>query len=473
MERVLNLINPENPLRVAIIGAGPAAFYAAEALFKQQAVVCQVDMFNRFPTPFGLVREGVAPDHESIKTVTRVYDKTAQHPAFRYFGNVTFGQDIFLEDLKTLYDAVIVAVGAQSDRRMHIMGEDLRGSFPATVFVGWYNGHPDYADLEFDLSQERVVVVGNGNVAMDVARILVTSPEELAKTDIADYALQALRRSKVREVVLLGRRGPVQAAFTNPELKEFGELAGVDVIVDPAELVLDEASEASLMHDKTAAKNLATLRTYAQPTKHQQPRRIVMRFLVSPVEILGEQGQVRAVKLEKNRLEVGEDGNMRACSTGQSEVLPTGLIFRSVGYRGVPLPGLPFNEGRGIIPNKSGRIFDPASGEILPGLYVVGWAKRGPSGIIGTNKPDSAATVECLIEDFMSGAMLAHSKSRDSQTIEKLLESRGIRWITYEDWQQLNNHEIEQGRLQGRPRVKVYQVNQMLEIIEASKLTSY
>ena len=453
----------ERPLRVAVIGAGPAAFYAVDSLFKQPNLVCKVDMFNRFPTPFGLVREGVAPDHESIKTVTRIYDKIAANPNFRYFGNVTFGLDITHPQLRPLYDQIIYAVGAQSDRRMGVPGEDLAGSFPATVFVGWYNGHPDYCDLQFDLSQERVIVVGNGNVAMDVARILVTSSEELAKTDIADYALDALRQSKVREVVLLGRRGPVQASFTNPELKEFGELADVDVMVDPADLVLDDSSQAALEGDKNATRNLDTLRRYAGQTEHTRPRRIVMRFMVSPVEIVGTE-RVEAIRVQKNRLSVQHDGTVRAEGTGQFETLPTHLIFRSVGYRGVALNGVPFDDKTGTIANVAGRVTHVSTSETVPGEYVVGWAKRGPSGIIGTNKPDSAATVISMMQDLPDLKPIPDDQ-RDPALIEQFLQSHGIDYITYADWSILNQAEVSQGAVQGRPRVKFTRVPQMLETI--------
>lgn len=452
----------ERPLRVAIVGAGPAGFYAAEALLKQKGLVCQIDFFNRLPTPYGLVREGVAPDHQSIKAVTRVYDKLAAAPNVGYFGNVTFGSDLRHDDLKRHYDQIVYAVGAQSDRRMGIPGEDLEGSLPATVFVGWYNGHPDYRDLAFDLSHERVIVVGNGNVAMDVTRILVTDPDELAKTDIADHALEALRTSKVREVVMLGRRGPAQAAFTNPELKEFGELAGVDVIVDPADVELDELSQAGLADDKVATKNVDLLRVYAARQPSGAARRIVMRFLVSPVEVIGTDGRVMAVKIERNQLVQSSDGSLRPKGTGEFETLECGMILRSVGYRGVPLPGVPFNNAGGTIPNVGGRVYEHGSGEIVPGEYVVGWAKRGPSGVIGTNKPDAVATVQAMLEDLET---LPGAEQRDPDAIPALLRERGVEFVTYEDWKRLDAHETAAGAAQGRPRVKVTRVPEMLEII--------
>lgn len=452
------------PLRVAVVGAGPAGFYATEALIKQKDLVCLVDIFNRFPTPFGLVRDGVAPDHQSIKAVTRIYDRIASDPRVRYFGNVTFGTDLRHEDLKKYYDQIIYAVGAQSDRRMGIPGEDLEGSYPATAFVGWYNGHPDYCDLQFDLSHERAVVVGNGNVAMDVARILSISPDELAKTDIADYALAKLRESKVREVVVLGRRGPAQAAFTNAEIKEFGELEGVDVIVDPADLELDEHSAASLADNKIAAKNMEILRSYAARTSHNAKRRIIMRFLTSPVEIIGEHGKMKAVRVERNRLVLQENGTLRAKGTGQYDIIEAGLILRSVGYRSVPLKDVPFDEYTSTIMNVAGRVVNAVDGEPVGGEYVVGWAKRGPSGVIGTNKPDAVATVKAMVEDIPTLPGIT-DEDRDPARIEQLLQARNIQYVTYEDWKVLDQHELEHGTAQGRPRVKVTNVPEMLQVI--------
>jgi ferredoxin/flavodoxin---NADP+ reductase len=452
------------PLRVAIVGAGPAGFYAAEALLKQKELVCRIDFINRLPTPYGLVREGVAPDHQSIKAVTRVYEKLAAGEQVRYFGNVTFGKDLGHEELRRHYDQVVYAVGAQSDRRMGIPGEDLAGSLPATIFVGWYNGHPDYSDLQPDLSAERVLVVGNGNVAMDVTRILATAPDELATTDIADHALAALRESRVREVVMLGRRGPVQAAFTTPELKEFGELAGVDVIVDPADLELDERSQAALADDKVATKNLELLRAYAARGATGAERRIVMRFLVSPVELIGAEGRVAAVKIERNRLVQSDDGSLRPRGTGEYETIPCGMVLRSVGYKGVALPGVPFNEASGTIPNVAGRVSSQRDGTIVPGEYVVGWAKRGPSGVIGTNKPDAVATVQAMIEDLAE-----LQPAPEDGDIAELLRARGVEYVSYADWKLLDGHETQAGAAQGRPRVKVTAVDAMLDVIRQGR----
>ncbi len=452
------------PARIAIIGAGPAAFYAAEALLKQRDLVAAIDIFNRFPTPFGLVREGVAPDHQSIKAVTRVYDKILDHPRVRYFGNVTFGKDLQRDDLKRFYDQIIYAVGAQADRRMGIPGEDLSGSEPATAFVGWYNGHPDYCSRVFDLSHERAVVVGNGNVAMDVARILLTDPDELAKTDIADYALDALRKSQVREVVMLGRRGPAQAAFTNAELKEFGELAGVDVFVDPADLELDEASAASLESNRIAKKNLEILREFSQHAPTGAPRRFVMRFLVSPVELVGRDGRVVAVRIERNRLVPDGRGGLKAEGTGVFEMLDAGLVLRSVGYRGVGLPGVPFDERAHVIPNAAGRVLDAPGGAPLPGEYVVGWIKRGPTGVIGTNKPDAVETVAAMVADLAALPGIPDD-DRDPEKIVAVLRTRVPDLVELGGWKRLDAYEVKRGAAQGRPRVKVTTVAEMLDVI--------
>ncbi|MFN8471565.1 MAG: FAD-dependent oxidoreductase [Anaerolineae bacterium] len=458
----------ERPLRVAIIGAGPAGFYAAEALLKKNDITATIDFFNHFPTPYGLVRDGVAPDHQSIKTVTRVYDRILENPNVRYFGNVTLGEDVHLADIKPFYDMILYAVGSPSDRRMGIPGEDLAGSLPATAFVGWYNGHPEHADLAPDLSHERAVVVGIGNVAIDVARILLRSTDELAQTDIADYALAALRASKVREVVMLGRRGPVQAAFTNAELKELGELEGVDVIVDPADLVLDPDSEAEMAKDRVATRNVEILRAMAARTEHTRPRRLCLRFLVSPVELFGENGHVCAVKIEKNELYLDDWGTLRPRGTGQFETLDAGLVLRSVGYKGTPLKDVPFNPKTSTVSNVSGRVVDPATGVPVPGEYVTGWAKRGPTGIIGTNKPDSVETVNKMIEDLEILAGIP-DENRDRANVDAVLQSRNIDYVSYEDWKVLDQHEQAAGTAQGRPRVKVTSVPGMLAVIRQKK----
>ncbi|PJF25471.1 MAG: NADP oxidoreductase, partial [Phototrophicales bacterium] len=353
----------QNPLRVAVIGSGPSAFYAAEAYLKQTALVVEVDMFERLPTPHGLVRGGVAPDHQKIKSVTKVYDKIASDPRFRFYGNVEFGRDIQHTDLVAHYHQIVYATGAQTDRRMGIPGEDLSGSHAATEFVAWYNAHPDYRDLHFDLTQTHVAVIGNGNVAMDVARILASSEAELAVTDIADYALDALRKSRVTDIYVIGRRGPAQAAFTNPEIKELGELADAEVIVLPKEAALDPLSQEMLTRepDRTVMNNVQTLQAYAQKPPTGKRRRIHMRFLWSPVELIGTE-RVEAIKIVKNELQLADDGSLRPRATDQTEIIPVGLVFRSIGYKGVALPDVPFDSKAGVIPNQQGRVINPATG---------------------------------------------------------------------------------------------------------------
>ena len=355
----------ERPLRVAVVGSGPAGFYAAGRLLGSDPPA-EVDMLERLPTPWGLVRLGVAPDHPKIKSVSRAFEKIAARPGFRFLGNVEIGRDLHHSDLVRLYDAVIYAVGAQTDRRMGIPGEDLPGSWPATAFVAWYNGHPDFQELEFDLDVERAVVIGNGNVAVDVARMLALTPEELAPTDTTDPAIEAIGGSGIREIVMLGRRGPAQGAFTTPELQELGELAGTEVVVDPAGLELDPASEASLADNVIARRNMEVLREYAGREPAGKPRTLRLRFLVSPVAILGED-RVEAIEVVRNRLEVDERGVPRAVSTEERETIPTGLVFRSVGYRGVALPEVPFDEARGTIRNEGGRVLDE-QGAPVPGV---------------------------------------------------------------------------------------------------------
>jgi ferredoxin--NADP+ reductase len=450
----------ENPLRVAIVGSGPAGFYAAGHLLnnkKHPDLVAQVDMYDRLPTPWGLVRAGVAPDHPNIKAVSRVYEKTAAHPEFRFFGNVHFGEDLDHDDLTSRYHAVIYAVGAQTDKRMGIPGEDLPGSWAATEFVAWYNGHPDYRDLVFDLSHERAVVVGNGNVAADVARMLALTREELACTDVADHAIDVLADSGIKEIVVLGRRGPAQAAFTNPELLELGEMTDADCKVDPRDVELDPLSKEWLEGedaDMTSRKNVEILTGYAGREPEGKNKRIVLRFLVSPIEILGED-RVEGVRICRNRLE-DRDGRLSACSTETTEDIPAGIVFRSIGYRGVPLPGLPYDERTGTIPSEAGRI------EGLPGEYVVGWIKRGPTGIIGTNKRDAQETVDSVLEDLQAGLLLEPADP-DRDSLEELLDERKPDHVTYAGWEAIDRAEREAGEPQGRPRVKKTSFEELLD----------
>ena len=440
----------DQELRVAIVGAGPAGFYAAGHLLAADPPA-RVDLFDRLPTPFGLVRAGVAPDHPKIKSVVRVYEKTAAKEGFRFFGGVELGRDLHRADLLARYHAVIYAIGAAIDRRLGIPGEDLPGSEAATDFVGWYNGHPDYPDREFDLNCERVVVVGNGNVAIDCARMLALSAEELRKTDCADHAIDLLASDAVKEILILGRRGPAQAAFTNPELLELGELELADVIVDPADLELDEASQAWLDSDeadKTSRENVRILREYAAREPAGKPKRIVLRFLTSPVELQGDE-RVERIVVERNRLEPRDDGTLAARGTGERETIECGLVLRSIGYKGIGIPEVPFDERRGTIPNVAGRVVD---GEHhVTGEYVTGWIRRGPSGVIGTNKKDGQEAASSLLEDAAAGLL---NEPSDDGDIADVLAERGVEPVSWEGWERIDAHE--QGLGAGtRPRVKL------------------
>jgi ferredoxin--NADP+ reductase len=452
----------ERPLRIAVVGSGPAGFYAAAHVF-EAAPGAEVDMIERLPTPWGLVRLGVAPDHPKIKSVSRAFEKIAAKPGFRFLGNVEVGRDLHHADLIRLYDAVIYAVGAQSDRRMGIPGEDLPGSWPATAFVAWYNGHPDYQHLRFDLDVQRVVVVGNGNVAVDVARMLSLTREELAPTDTTDEAIEAIVAAPIEEILMIGRRGPAQGAFTTPELQELGELAGADVVVDPADLELDDASEASLADNAVARRNVDVLREYAQRRPTGKPRTLRLRFLLSPVEIRGD-GKVEELEVVRNRLVADAAGRLAAQPTGERETIPCGLVLRSVGYRGVALPEVPFDESRGTIRNEGGRVLDEA-GEPVPGVYAAGWIKRGPSGIIGTNKKDATETVNLLLQDLREGR-LERKPEATSASVDAVLDERQVRRVLYEGWSSIDELERTRGEPLGRPRVKLCTWDDLLEAAE-------
>jgi ferredoxin/flavodoxin---NADP+ reductase len=456
----------ESPIRIAIVGAGPAGFYAAGHVLKDSETI-EVDMFERLPTPWGLVRSGVAPDHPKIKSVTRIYEKTAAHPRFRLFGNVELCKDISREDLLEHYHAIVYATGSPTDRPLGIPGEDLPGSHAATDFVGWYNGHPDFSDHEFDLSCKRAVVIGNGNVAIDVARMLTLSKEELVCTDTADHAIEVLDESEIEEIVLVGRRGPAQAVFTNPELLELGELKDADVVVDA-----DELERALRVPDPnmepTAERNVKILREYATrtlsdaATESGRPRRrIVLRFLLSPVEIHGDEQGVKEVVFARNELVADDDGRLRAKDTGERETISAGLVMRAIGYRGVPLPGVPFDERSATIANDGGRVVGPDGP--LRGEYAVGWIKRGPSGVIGTNKKDAQETVDALLADVAEGTSNDPGQP-SAEAVEQLLRERVSDLVTYEGWSEIDRHEQALGEPQGRPRVKLTRIDELLKV---------
>ncbi|MEZ0384298.1 MULTISPECIES: FAD-dependent oxidoreductase [Mycobacteriaceae] len=453
------------PYHVAIVGSGPSGYFAAASLLKLASggeVDVRIDMLEMLPTPWGLVRSGVAPDHPKIKSISAQFEKTAADPRFRFFGNIAVGEHVQPAELAERYDAVIYAVGAQSDRHLGIPGEDLPGSVAAVDFVGWYNCHPHYTHMAPDLTGKRAVVIGNGNVALDVARILVSDPEELRGTDIADHALELLEPRGIEEVVIIGRRGLLQATFTSPELRELGEmksLENVDVVITPEELAgITEADvEAAGKHAKA---NFKVLSGYVGREQHPGNRRIVFRFRTSPIEIRGE-GRVQEIVLGRNELVTDEDGRVSARDTGEREVLPVDLVVRAVGYRGVPTPGLPFDERSCTIPHTDGRI------EGTRNQYVVGWIKRGPSGVIGSNKSDSQATVDRLAADLATRAAAAELPDVDADHDVQLLKwlmSRQPELVTNEHWQLIDAHERSTGEPHGRPRIKLVSVAEMLRV---------
>ncbi|HVG93063.1 MAG TPA: FAD-dependent oxidoreductase [Planctomycetota bacterium] len=456
----------DNPLRVAVIGCGPSGFYVAQTLLTQKDLAVTVDMLDRLPSPYGLVRYGVAPDHQKMKAVTKVYAKIASDRAVRWFGSVEFGKHVTLDELKARYHAVAFTTGAQTDRRLGIPGEDLVGSHPATEFVAWYNGHPDYRHLTFDLGTERAVVIGVGNVAIDVARMLCRTPEELAKTDIADYALETLRKSRVKEVLLVGRRGPAQAAFTNSEVEELEDMEGADAVTLPEEMALDDVSREELAAhpDRLVESKVAQLNKYALPRASARAKRLVIRFLLSPTEIRGENGRVTGIRLVRNALTRGKDGSVKATATDRFEDVPTGLVFRSGGYRGVALPGVPFRDDWGTIPHEQGRVTDLATKQPVPGLYAAGWIKRGPSGVIGTNRGCAVETVRAMLEDLRAGSIPSpQDPSRDA--LPALLERKGVRWISFDQWSKVESMEVARGEPSGRPRVKFVSEDEILRAI--------
>ncbi len=452
-----------NPVRVVIVGSGPAGVYAAGGLLKRTAVVVHVDVMDRLPTPFGLVRGGVAPDHQTIKKVTQVFDRTASRPSFRFLGNVQLGRDLQVDDLRRHYHQIVYAVGNESDRRLGIPGEGIERCTPAAVFVGWYNGHPDYRHAKIDLSVERVAVVGNGNVAVDTARILLRTPGELEKTDIASYALEALRKSRVREVFLLGRRGPTQAAFTPAEIRELGELEAADAVVVPSEL--EAATPAPEIGQAT--KNLAILRGFAAHGRTGKPRTLELRFLVSPVELVADAtGGVRAIVLEKNRLEARPDGSLAARGTGETEVLEVGMVLPAIGFAADPIPGVPFDTRAKVIANDDGRVVDADSRAVVPNEYVVGWARTGPQGVIGTHRGASAHVVDHMAAD---GQKLGERALPEPDAILALLRERGVRVVLFDDWKRLDEVEITRGQRRGAPRDKVVDVEAMLALLGQSE----
>ena len=450
---------PDNPLRVAIVGSGPSGFYATEALIKSGLSV-KIDMLERLPAPYGLVRHGVAPDHAKLKQAIQLYDKIAEASEFNYLGNVTIGRDLSVEELKNTHHAVVFACGAESDRKLGVPGENLSGSYTATEFVGWYNGHPDYRNRTFDLSHDVAVIIGQGNVAADVSRILAKTVDELKHTDIAEHALEALAASKIRDIYVIGRRGPAQAKFTPKELREFGELSVCDPVVSPNDLILNPASQKEL-EDKTnagSAKIYQLFKEFSQRPESSKKRRCHFKFLLSPVELTG-QGKLQGLTLEKNILQ-GDAFNQSARGTGEKITLDAGILFRSIGYLGVPISGVPFDERKGIIPNTRGRI--TSNGAVIPQLYTAGWIKRGPSGIIGTNRADSVETVESLLQDVSA---LPSSQKAGMDGLLPLLKQRHVRYVTFAEWKKIDQQEVERGKITGKPREKFTCIKAMLAVL--------
>lgn len=443
------------PLRVAVVGAGPAGFYAVEQLLKSDAAV-HADLFEALPSPYGLVRYGVAPDHPKMRTVIARFDRTAGEENFNYFGNIRLGRDIDLATLREYYDAVVITTGAQDPKSLGIPGEELAGSYTARPFISWYNAYPNHTGPEFDLSCDTAVVIGNGNVALDIARVLSQAPDELARTDMATRAIDRLRDSKVRTVYVIGRRGLVQASFTHPEISELDKVENCDIAVDPAYLQFDDADRAELEFEDNIQQRrfLPSFEKYSRSTR-QAERRIEFRFLRTPVAIEGN-GRVQRIVLRKNLL-TGEAGARKAVPTDELETIDCGLVFSCVGYRGEQLPGIPFDAGRGTIPNDKGRIL--VDGKPMPGMYVSGWIKRGPSGVIGTNKVDSKETVESLLADL---ATLAPAPRRASDALRAALCARGARPIDYRDWLKISSAEAERGRAAGKPLERFTSVAEML-----------
>lgn len=433
-------------VRVAIVGSGPSGFYTADALIKS-GVDCEIDVIDRLPTPFGLIRAGVAPDHQKTKNVSRAYEKTALNDSVAYFGNVDVGKDVGIEDLKGLYDAVVLAIGSSYDRKLGVPGEDKKGVFGSADFVGWYNGHPDFRDLEPDLNTKAVVVIGNGNVAIDCARVLVKTPDEMSTTDIATHAADAIHAAPLEDVYMVGRRGPVEAKFTNVELREMGELQECTPIIDAAKIPGEVPAEEE-MSDRDRRlkdKNLGTLRSFVDAEPAGRKRRVHFQFYASPVEILGED-MVEGIRLEKTEVRDG-----RAVGTGETYDIPCGIVIPAIGYQGQPLDGVPFDERNGVIQNDEGRVSE--------GVYAVGWIRRGPTGVIGTNKHDGDAASRQIQEDCTDGGKAGRAGLKD------LLTEKSVRWVDYSDWQKIDEAE-KSAAAEGAPRRKLTRIPEMLAALD-------
>lgn len=431
------------PFSIAIIGAGPSGFYAAEA-FIRSGLDSRIDFIEALPNPFGLVRSGVAPDHQHIKGVIRAYERTALDDHVAYYGNVSVGQDINLTTLRRYYDAIVIATGAPLDRSLKIPGGDLPGVYGSSSFVGWYNGHPDHRDLQPLLDHECVCVIGHGNVALDVARVLVKTPEEMAGSDLPDYAAKAIHGSPVRKVFLFGRRGPLEAKFTNTELKELGKLRDCVPCIDRGAIPDELPTEISGRERRVKERNLATLRGFATPQNRKASKELHIVFNANPVAVLGEH-RVEALRLERTVVEGG-----RAVSTGERFECPCGTVVAAIGTRAQPIDGLPFDDKRGVVVNRGGRV--------AKGLYVVGWAKRGPTGVIGSNKADANALPDLMRAD------VPEARKPGRAALEEWLDERHVQWVSYEDWKAIEAAEIDAAP-EGAPRKKMCRIKDMLAVV--------
>lgn len=452
------------PLRVAIIGAGPSGFYAADALFRSPLII-HVDAFDKLATPYGLLRGGVAPDHQKMKSVSAYYDRVANKfpDRFRFIGNVEIGKDLTIEELRMHYDALVFSYGSSSDRKTGLPGEELPGVYSAREFVGWYNGHPDYQHFEFDLNQEVVAIIGQGNVAVDVARILAKTPDELKDSDITQKALDVLAKSKVKEIHIIGRRGPVQSAFTELEAKELGELEDANIVVYEEDLILDEANRREMdeVESNKARKNYAALQELAQKPKTGKSKQIFIQYFKYPKEIVGTT-KAEALKMDVVKLE-GEAFKQKAIRTGEEFTVPSGLIFRSIGYKGTSIPGLPFDEKQGVVPNQKGRVTE-LNGTVVSGVYTAGWIKRGPSGVLGSNKPCSAETIECLFEDLPA---LTPCPIPNTEALLSKLSEKGVRTVSFSDWKVIDQRETELGKAKGKPREKFTTTQEIFGVLDS------
>ena len=442
--------------RIGVVGSGPSGFFSTEHILRLHPD-CEIDIYERYPDPFGLVRKGVAPDNPNIRNVSKAFDLIASNERVAYFGNVDVGIDITLSELQNYYDTIILACGMETSQRLGIPGEDLPGCFTASSVVGWYNCHPVYHSLNIKLDGERVVIIGMGNVALDVARILCRPVSELSKTDISNIAIDVLRKSKVKEVHIIGRRGPAQAKFKENELLSMEEVGDTDIIIDPSELELNEISKEEINNNLSTQRMFEFFKKFAT-NNPQKRRQIYFSFLKSPIRILGN-GKVEQVMFERNALE-GPVNNQKSIGTGIIEKLDCSFVISCIGYKGNRFPGLPYDENKGIIPNKNGRVVKNM--EIVSGLYVTGWIKRGPIGLIGHNKPDSLETVKNMLEDLKQKQK---HKNISREDIIQLLKSKNINFITYEEWKKIDSSEIKRGELMGKIRDRFCTPEEMLKTV--------